>query len=189
MKKSLIFAFAVVVVQVLQAATFSWGSSLSTSTPGYAPGSSSYEGYVAYLCVGTTLESTISDAQNTVNLLAQNKWTAPKIGVDETVVSKELNTIRGIIPTSASELSPEYEAGTTYYFYVVILDATGSYATVSSVVEGSLIQDPDPGVPARWDASGLVATSGGWQKIVPEPTALALLALGVAGVALRRRIR
>jgi len=75
---------------------------------------------------------------------------------------------------NSSDLTSEDLKYSVSQFYTQDLNNTGSKAYTITW--------------ANWGGTG-VSGSGMWQEIIPEPTAMALLALGAAALGLRRRFR
>lgn len=87
--------------------------------------------------------------------------------------------------------------GSANSYYIVFVTQTTQVTDLNDLFEGTKVAVSAAGryleyslTPGATPDATIVFdnTTGEWQTIVPEPTVMALLALGVAGMALRRKI-
>lgn len=169
MKKLIIAAVIVCAAAISQAAAVDWKASASSSE----------KNYTVYIM--SALSGSWADAAAVAN--DKNKLDSGTASGSRTVSAG--GTVKGTTAISKS----------TETLYAVIVTADGSqYATKSFSIAGKVYDDlanppeTSPGT-ASFDITGLSYSSfGPGPDPTPEPTSAMLLLLGVAGLALKRKV-
>lgn len=213
MRRFLLALLMTLVVASLQAITinwqiyaseFTWDQNLTTAD----------SVYFVYSQSGDLSAKNVSEGNYTgykVSAAANGTGTVTAVGGAASVEDLDLDPTVSVFGTNATDGSKSYASmslnGTGFgsgYFYLVVFNTKegdseyGDYA-VSKAVQYTANQSNkengiydtmvDGGAPEIGDFVEVSWVGGTWQSaLVPEPTALALLALGIAGVALRRKI-
>lgn len=137
---------------------------------------------------------------NTAGKTVEGTTVIPGSGVENPSITTDVNgnEVTLTFDTDENPLVPNVGVSETGYLYLVIfndetISGSSQFAvakaptTVTVNDEGQVVQGGQlPPDPLEFQAPVWL---GGTHRAAPEPTALALLALGIAGVALRRRVR
>lgn len=162
---------------VAMSASLTWGCVIGTVT---TPGGTPSTGDLVYLFQGDS-------STNVASLLASGDKAAAIAGA----VSSTTTQMGGFISNN-DDLGNSFTSNTHYDWFVVVINEASNSFLVSAIESGLTMPEgtdiPDGTVGAYWDSDSFAGAT--WQQIgaIPEPTVLAMLALGVAGLALRRKV-
>ena len=184
MKKLMIMAVAVCAAAVVQAASWSWGTSGKASAKVWSDASGNVaKGMTVYLIDAgvTSASKLLSDIRGGADLSGYAKVGSATLDDEGKLGTTELTY---------------GTAGNNYSFYMALVD--GDNLFLSDTMADLVAQQSDS-VTLSWSGMSTMTTAkfaadasysaGGWYSTaaVPEPTSGLLMLLGVAGLALRRR--
>ena len=195
MKKALLLLLALCGVSALQAVTVTWTMKLGGTNPDNAAESGFGPGYVG-LCYVEGALNTIADADIAVNgnntdyTLSGNLADATKIKVTDANYYADLGNSKN------GEVTLTFSADVTSSSVTFVLfngwnlqNSTAGYAlyTITDISSTTTAIDLSD-TTFEWTKTEVKHFNASAAPSVPEPTALALLALGVAGLALKRKV-
>lgn len=182
MKKLLIALAAATVAASIQAASFSWKTSMSGKV--YSPNNTS-------VLLSGTFDAYVFDAA----VVAQSDLVSAYHGKTLDLAGSSISATKGSLnggTIAATELSYG-DVGSTYslYFASVVTDGANEYLFISNAANGTGVEGKSTTVNLNGKATTIFTAADGYQGAgfyaVPEPTSGLLMLLGVAGLALRRR--
>ena len=202
MKKMMMTAFAVVLAAgIVSAASMDWTVGAQFVTNGNLPlgkdwgtGSGQVNPAAGAVTYALVLSTDLSTALDLILPSAGDGSFISTIGNNSNAVFLDWGISTGQRGQMAASTATTGKITTSALNYVVIafMEVEGAwYYKYSGSTSGTgYTSDPDDGFAPNFVAGTFNSGMSGWGMIpVPEPTALALLALGVAAVGLRRRFR
>ena len=182
MKKLIIALAALTAVLATNAAVVDWKYEINGAAGGSA---TEYVGYNVYL-----VEKAYYDALTKVTAESITDHALQSATVAWESSSGRGSSKKNVFSTPAKAYSVGDTTGTTYDYYLVLVDAAGenyNTASYSYTARDESASYTDDDITHSVASSSLAMTKFAPSSDVPEPTSGLLVLLGVAGLALRRR--
>ena len=183
MKKLIIASIAVIIGLVSNAATVDWSVQITSSATSYA------SGYTVYLVNASAWDAAAISADIFSNTSVVLDSTTFNGGAGKGA-NKTYTTMDATGATNARSVNvASLDAGSSMDVYYVIVNKSAdpnTYYKWSDSLTGRE-ESGSESIGGNWKIAGDTINSGTWTA-VPEPTSGLLMLLGMAGLALRRRV-